>query len=61
MDAFDLTLQKAADLAGWLIQEKGVKRKQAYIIASRKYKIENWHLIQKYFNTKIKTKQLELI
>lgn len=60
MEDPELNLKKASELAGWLIKEKGVVKKTAYLIASRKYKIENWHLVQKYYNENIKTKQIEL-
>lgn len=55
-----MDIQKAVSLAKWLIEQKGVIKKTAYIIASRKFKIENWHDIQKGYN-ELKPEQLKII
>lgn len=54
-------LTEAGELARWLIEEQGCDHKKAYIIAARKFGIENWHDVQKYYNQEVKTKQLELL
>ena len=52
-------IMKAAKLAKWLIEEKGVTRKKAYIISQRKFHILNYDLVRKMYN-KIKPKQEEM-
>lgn len=54
-------VRKAAELAKWLIEQKGVKRKTAYIIAQKKYRIESWQTIQRFYNQRLKLKQGFLI
>ena len=54
-------LKKAADLAGWLINEQGVKSKVAYIISAQKYKIPFRQMVSKEYNQNVKPKQLKLI
>ena len=53
--------RKAAELAKWLIEKKGVKRKTAYIIAQKKYKAESWQTVQRFYNQRLKPKQRLLI
>lgn len=55
------TLQQAARLAKWLIEVKGKDPTTAYVIAKNKYKLENWHDVQKYYNQNLKDKQLKII
>lgn len=43
-------LSKAASLAKWLIEDKGQKRKTAYIIAQRKYKLPDYGEVRKEYN-----------
>jgi hypothetical protein len=52
-------INRATSLAKWLIETKGVKKKQAYIIASKKYNLEHYSLVRKAYN-RIKPKQISL-
>lgn len=54
-------ISQAGELARWLIEENGCAPTKAYIIASRKFHIENWHDIQKFYNQELKIKQLRLL
>ena len=53
----DDSLIKAGKLARWLIEEKGVNKKTAYIIGSRKFKVGTWQDVRKVYNQKLKVKQ----
>jgi hypothetical protein len=50
---------RAGSLAQWLITTKDVKPKQAYIIAARKNRVKFWQDVSKYYNQKLKPKQME--
>lgn len=54
-------LRKAAKLAKWLLEEKKADLPGPYIIAARKYKIVNWHDVQRYYNQHLKDQQLRII
>ena len=58
---FNKDLEDAGRLAQWLIEKKGIALKTAYIIGARKFKIENWHDVQKYYDQQLKPKQLSLV
>lgn len=60
MIAVDPTLEKAVELAKWLIESKGVECKTAYIIARNKYKLPDYNIIRKAYQT-VKRKQLSLL
>lgn len=53
------TVKQARDLAVWLIS-KGKEKTTAYIIASKKYGIDNWHEVQKSYNQYVKAQQMKL-
>ena len=57
----DDSLIKAGKLARWLIEEKGVNKKTAYIIGSRKFKVGTWQDVRKVYNQKLKVKQIALL
>jgi len=53
-------IQKAANLAKWLIEQKRVKSKSAYIISQRKFHIPTYDVVRVQYQ-KIKRKQLKLL
>lgn len=57
----DDKIKKAGELARWLIEEKKVAKKTAYIIGSRKFKVGTWQDVSHYYNEKLKVKQIALL
>ena len=53
-------IQKAASLAKWLIENKGVKSKTAYIISQRKFHIPTYDVVRKQYQL-IKREQIHLL
>lgn len=60
--AWEVNYQKkqAFKLARWLLEEQGVKKPKAYIIAAKKYKLDNWHDVQKLYNLYVRSRQQKL-
>lgn len=59
ISANSYTVKQARDLVVWLVS-KGTDKTKAYIIAARKYKIDDWHEVQKAYNQYIKSFQMKL-
>ena len=53
-------IHKAAELAKWLIENKGIKSKSAYIISQRKFHIPTYDVVRSEYQ-KIKREQLHLL
>lgn len=52
-------VNKATSLAKWLIEQRGKKRRIAYIIASKKYKLPSYDIVrQEYQKVKIRQESL---
>lgn len=60
MMTLEKSLADAARLAKWLIETKGVKRKTAYIISAKKYRLPTYDLVRREYQ-KIKIHQINLL